>query len=136
MAFVLDASVTIAFCLSDEADPYANRVLERLRATSALVPAIWQLEVANVLLAAERRRRLAEADTARLLKLLAGLPIRMDVDWARVGWAPVLHIAREYNLSSYDATYLELAMREGLPLATSDRQLGAAAVAAGVAIFN
>ena len=130
--FVLDCSVSMAWCFEDECDQYADAVLGALGQTEVFVPAIWPLEVANVLLAAERRKRLKKADTARFVELLGGLPI--VVEWMNTenALSRVLANGREYRLSSYDAAYLELAIREGAPLATVDRRLGEAAQTAGV----
>lgn len=80
MAFVVDASVVLAWCFEDEANPYTESVLDRLQQTEAVVPAIWPLEVANVLPMAECRQRLTEAQTARLVQLLWGLPITIDTE--------------------------------------------------------
>jgi len=134
--FVVDNSVVMAWCFKDESDPYADQVLESLSTSSALVPAIWPLEVVNVLLAAERRNRLVEADSIRFISLLNRLPIRVEplppVESLMGGLLPV---ARKYGLSSYDASYLHLAMRHGLALATRDEKLKAAAKKAKVALW-
>ena len=133
---VLDCSVAMSWCFEDEADAYSDGVLSTLPAAEALVPAIWPLEVVNVLVAAERRRRLSEADSARFVELLGGLPIFVeDLPFARAA-GPVLGLARRVGLSSYDAAYLELAMRSGLPLATRDDRLRRAARACGTALFG
>ena len=132
MAFVVDASVALAWCFEDEANPYAESVLDRLQQTEAVVPAIWPLEVGNVLLIAERRQRLTEAQTARLVQLLRGLPITIDTEGLTQALGPTLSLGREYGLSAYDTSYLELAMRQGLSLATQDVDLREAAVRAGV----
>lgn len=136
MAFVLDASVTLGWCFRDEENAYAHRVLRRLPDDSAVVPAIWLLEVANGLLLAERRGRLSIADVAQVHDALVGLPI----DWQDLTLeqvlGPVLDLARAHRLSAYDAAYLELAMREGLPLATQDEALRAAAESVGVPLLQ
>jgi predicted nucleic acid-binding protein len=135
--FVVDTSVVMAWCFKDVGTPYADRVLESLTASSALVPPIWPLEVVNVLLAAERRKRLAEADSLRFITLLNQLPIRVEPPPPTESlMAGILPIARKYGLSSYDASYLHLAMRNGLPLATSDQKLKAAATKAKVAMWT
>lgn len=132
---VLDCSVTMAWCFEDQADPMTDRVLDSLDQREGLVPCIWPLEVANVLLVAERHARLAEADSAWFLDLLAALPILVeDVSLAGATGA-VLSAARQVELSSYDAAYLELAMRSGALLATRDQSLGRAARQAGVELF-
>lgn len=136
MAFVLDASVTLAWCFENEATPYTEAVLERLGDTEALVPAIWPLEVANVLLVGERRKRLTEADTAHFVELLATLPITVEEEGLTEALGPVLALAREQGLSANDASYLELAARRGLSLATQDRRLSLAATRVGVPLVS
>jgi predicted nucleic acid-binding protein len=130
--FVLDCSMTMAWCFEDEADAAADVVLDSLVDSEAWAPSIWPLEVANVLLVAERRGRLRPADSARFLQLLGGLPVTVEEPSRPRVQGPVLELARRTGLSSYDATYLELAMRLGAPLATRDRALRAAAIADGV----
>jgi predicted nucleic acid-binding protein len=129
---VLDASVASAWCFEDQATPAAEAVLDRLSDDAASVPPIWELEVANVLLVAERRGRLSEASATRFLDLLRRLPI--VVDEAQDLWV-VMAAGRRHGLSSYDATYLVLAERLGAPLATLDHGLAQAATAAGVPLL-
>jgi predicted nucleic acid-binding protein len=136
MAFVLDASVALAWHFEDEASAYADRVLERLREDDALVPAIWPLEVANGLLAAERRSRLSPADVAAAQGVLSDLPITVNTQTLAEALGSVLDLARAQGLSAYDAAYLDLAMREGLALATQDDDLRAAATRVGVALID
>ena len=134
--FVVDNSVVMAWCFEDEASTYTEGVLDQLRQTQALVPAIWPLEVANVVLIAERRDRLNEAQTAHFAQLLQTLPILVEeVDVGRI-LGPVLAVGRAHRLSAYDAAYLELAARQGLPLATQDTRLRKAAGSAGVAVLQ
>ena len=132
MAFVIDASVTMAWCFEDEASDEADAVLGRLLEEGALAPGLWSLDVANVLIVAERRKRITEAQSSRFLKLLADLPIHLDVN--QPSSAAVASIARRHGISAYDAAYLELAEQRGLPLATLDSHLGAAALSAGVGL--
>ena len=136
MTFVLDCSVTMAWCFDDEADRYTNAVLESLANEDVIAPAIWPLEVSNVLLVAERRRRLDRADTERFLDLVGSLPIAVEELGFRRATGDVLGRAREFGLSAYDGAYLELAMRAGLSLATRDRGLRAASRKAGVPLFD
>lgn len=133
---VVDNSVVMAWCFGDVGGPYAEQVLEALADQEALVPAIWPLEVANVLVAAERRRRLTAADSARFLDLLGKLPITVLQEPPERTFGPILSLARETGLSSYDASYLDLAMREGLPLATLDEALAKTARSQGVGLFK
>jgi predicted nucleic acid-binding protein len=134
--FVLDTSVAVSWFFEDEAGEYTNAVLESLTEWEAVVPSLWPLEVANVLLVAERRRRCSEAEAVRFIELLESLPIATDDDTARCALHGAYQLAREYALTAYDAAYLELAMRLGAPLATLDRQLAEAAAKAGVTIFR
>ena len=134
--FVLDGSVTMAWGFEDEADDYAAAILERMPALQAHVPSLWPLEVANALLVGERRRRITPADTTRFLAILGALPITVDEETVAHAWADTMHLARAHNLSAYDAAYLELALRRGLPLATLDGKLKAAATAVGVSLYE
>ena len=116
--FVLDGSVTMVWGFEDEADEYAEAILERMPDLQAHVPSLWPLEVANALLVGERRRRITSAETARFLAILGAFPITVDDQTIAHTWTDTMHLARAHNLSSYDAAYLELAIRLGLPLAT------------------
>lgn len=131
--FVLDASVAVAWCFEDEADAKSERVLDLLSAGGeALVPSIWPLEVANALLVAERRGRIAMAQVTALLQRIAGLPISVDAADTRRAFEQILPLARQQNLTQYDAAYLELAMRRGVALATLEERLRKAAGDVGV----
>lgn len=121
--FVVDNSVVMAWCFADEGGDYAIRVLDKLESAEALVPGIWPLEVGNVLLVAERRRRLSGADSVRFIALLNDLPILIEKESPDRMMKEIFFLAREYGLSTYDASYLDLAMRKGLPLATLDSSL-------------
>lgn len=136
MRFVLDCSVTMGWCFEDEADEYAEAVLERLAGGTGLVPALWPLEVANVLLGAERRRRVTEAHAARFLELLGQLPIAVADGPEITRMGALLALGRAHGLSAYDAAYLDLALREAVPLATRDAALAAAARKVGVALLG
>lgn len=129
---VLDASITLAWCFEDEHSETAERVLARVQADGALVPPLWQSEVVNVLVVAERRGRITGADTAHFLGLFDRLPIE-PVDH-EPPMAQIAAVAREHGLSAYDATYLVTALIHGHDLATADRKLGEAARAAGVTV--
>ena len=132
--FVVDNSVVMAWCFEDEAGKYADAVLERLTVAEAMVPAIWPLEVGNVLLVAERRRRLRRADSERFIALLRQLPIVVEQEDARRALGDVMALARDVRLSTYDASYLNVALRHGLPIATMDRDLRKAARRCHVAV--
>lgn len=129
---VLDCSVALTWCFDDEASAEGDAVLDRVRDEGALVPALWHLEVANVLVQAERRKRLTRDELATFLALLAQLPIMIDDETARRAWHEISDIARSEGLSAYDAAYLELAARRALPLATKDRALSDAAARLGI----
>lgn len=128
----MDASVALSWFLSDESDVYADSVLGKLTNHEAVVPGLWYLEISNALTLLERRGRIKEAETTRILSLERGLPIEIDDTPVTEIVDGVLSLARRFKLSAYDATYLELALRLGLPLATLDRTLKAAAKGAGV----
>ena len=128
-SFVLDASVALAWCFDDESTPAAWALLDRLRTTPAHVPALWTLEIGNILLGAEKRQRITQARTVAFLGILGDLDLRVDPDLPGRAVRDVLPLARERRLTTYDATYLELAMRLGLPLATKDKALARAAAA-------
>ena len=128
MPFVLDASIPACWALQDEEDPRADTAFARIRSDEAVVPSLWWFEIRNILVVNERRKRITESDTGVFLRDLAGLRVRVD-------WEPeesvVLSLARTHRLSIYDASYLELALRQAIPLATLDAQLTAAARAEG-----
>ena len=124
MPFVLDASVTAAWLLPDETDPITESVLELLSKDYAFVPAIWWYEIRNIMIIGERRKRLRPADTSRLLSALSKHPIILDSGPAE---AEVLRLARDHQMTIYDAVYVELAARRQLPLATLDYRMAAAA---------
>jgi predicted nucleic acid-binding protein len=131
--FVLDASITLSWYFADEADAAADRAFSCLGADGAVVPALWWFEVRNALLTSERRGRLKAAQTAEILAHLVTLPILLD---RSPGSGTILVLARTHRLTVYDAAYLELASRLGLPLATLDRPLALAARAAAVALLD
>jgi predicted nucleic acid-binding protein len=131
MAFVLDASITACWAFQDEDHPDARLAFHQMRSEEAVVPCLWWFEVRNTLVVNEHRRRIAESETAAFLLSLSRLRIRID---RTPDEGAVLRLARTHRLSVYDAAYLELAQREGLPLATLDADLKKAAAGEGVAI--
>ncbi|AFZ31107.1 PilT domain-containing protein [Gloeocapsa sp. PCC 7428] len=135
--FVLDCSVTMSWCLIDETNSYADAVLNSFNTdgVEALTPQLWSLEVANVLLVAERRGRITQAQTTRVITLLQALPIVIDLQTAQRAMGDTLALGRSLIISAYDAAYLELAMREGLPLATIDERLAKVANSCGVQTY-
>lgn len=132
---VIDNSVVMAWCFLDEGGVRADSILERLELGTAFVPAVWPLEVGNVLLVAERHRRLGEGASTRFLALLSELPIIVDPEPPERMFKEILALARQQKISTYDASYLDLAMRRGLPLATLDGKLKKAAQKCGVPLF-
>ncbi len=131
--FVLDCSVAIAWCFDDEATPRTDEIQDSFATgAAALIPSLWHLEISNVFLAAERRERITKADTVRFIALLSKLPITVDEDTSVRSFGEILMLGRSCSLSAYDSAYLELAIRKGLPLATNDKQLRAAAEGMGV----
>ncbi|MFZ5453787.1 MAG: type II toxin-antitoxin system VapC family toxin [Thermodesulfobacteriota bacterium] len=135
-AFVLDASVTIAWAVTDEDDPYSNLVLEAMVQHRVLAPALWLWEVGNSLVTAERRGRLTKEETAKFLATLRDLSIKVEPEPAAYLLEELVALARMYQLSVYDAAYLHLAMYQGCPLATIDEALRQAAGQAGVPLFG
>lgn len=133
---VVDASVVLAWCFEDEGSPAADETLDRLAEEGAVAPAIWPFEVANALRTAERRGRLDLADLARLRGLLEALPIDVEPADLPTTLGEVLDLARTLELTAYDAAYLALAARGGLPLATIDDGLRRAARTAGVGLVG
>ena len=134
--FVLDNSITMAWIFEDETDAYAEAVLRRIATHRAIVPSLWPLEVINALIGGERRKRIAEAKISRWINVLTGLPINIDDETNVRAWNETLNLARGHKLSSYDAAYLELAIRRDLPLATIDKDLRNAANAVGETLFE
>jgi predicted nucleic acid-binding protein len=135
-SFVVDNSVVMSWCFKDETNQYADAVLDRLCEATAFVPSIWPLEVVNVLLVAERKRRLSEADSVRFITLLSQLPIVVEHERPERIMKDLLALARVNNLSSYDASYLDLSMRKGFPIATLDIRLIEAARKTDVPILT
>jgi predicted nucleic acid-binding protein len=135
-AFVLDASVTLSWYFEDEASEAADRLLERLDTETAAVPPLWHLEIANVIANAERRGRVTSARSAEFIAQLECLMITVDEETTLRVLGGVLALARAERLTAYDASYLELAMRLGVPLASKDRDLCDAAERVGVAVIR
>ena len=137
MEWVVDSSIALAWGLPDETSKEADRFLSRISMRSVLwVPALWWYEMANALLMAQRRKRLGEAERIRLMELYRRLPIRTDVMLDSDTVWRLQTLAAEYNLSAYDAAYLELAQRRSLGLATVDRSLRTAAERAGMKVTS
>jgi predicted nucleic acid-binding protein len=135
VTFVLDNSVALAWCFQDEQTPEILALLDRTAESGALAPLLWPLEAQNGLLAAERRRRLTPEQRSLLANALRDLPITLDEETAPRAWTETIRLAERFALSVYDATYLELAHRRRLPLATLDRPLRSAATALAIPLL-
>ena len=133
MNLVLDCSIVMAWCFEDEATEFTDSLLDLLIEGNAKVPSIWPLEVANVLAISERKGRTNQAKITQFLQLLNDLPITVDTKTGEKAFTDVLTLARTNRLTCYDAAYLELALREGLPFATLDEGLKRVALKLGVA---
>lgn len=136
--FVLDNSVVMRWLLespkaSDQ--KYAENVLKSLSEQDAVVPNLWHLEAGNVVLGAEKRGEVTIGETEKFINQLENLPIHVDAMTAHQAFSRTINLARTYKLSSYDASYLELAIREGIPIATLDKSLRKAAKKADVDLF-
>lgn len=136
MRFVLDCSATMPWILRNDKTGYSENILRRLSQDTAIVPWLWYLEVGNVLLSAERKKRLKPAESERFLNWLTDLPIQMDEETPVFYFNRVLGLAREGSLSFYYGVYLELALRRGVTLATLDGALGRAAADLGVDVLG
>ena len=133
---VIDASLTLAWYFADERTSETDEVLDRVADGGAVVPGLWRLEVANGFQTAIRRLRIDARYRDASLGELAQLPISIDADTSSHAWTTTLRLSQRFRLSMYDAAYLELAERRGLPLATLDRDLRKAAPALGVALLG
>lgn len=133
MPFVLDASITACWAFDDEDHPVAALALERIRSDEAIAPALWWFEVRNTLIVNERRGRLSAADTAIFLRELSRFGVTIDREPQE---AVILTFARQHRLTVYDVSYLELAQREAIPLASLDHDLRKAAGVLGVALID
>ena len=132
MPFVLDASLVLAWSFDDEPEPASAFSFELLARDQAIVRSIWSVEIANALMVAERVGRVTRSDVTRLVSMAREFRLEVELTMTQLALAPVLDVVRDYGLTAYDASYLELVMRRGLPLASLDRRLRAAAESAGV----
>ena|ERR1051326_4585142 len=133
----MDGSITMAWCFEDEKTSYTESILDSVAAGAmAEVPALWPYEVLNVLVTAQRRQRMTQAQALRFWRELQSLSIRIDENSILHRSSDLMSLAGQYQLTAYDAAYLELALREGLPLATLDENLKKAAKTAGVPVAH
>ena len=135
-SFIIDCSITLSWHFPDEATPASSEILDRLESETALVPALWFLEVTNVLATAERRKRATAAKSTEFLTRLEDLEIEVDDEASGRAFAELLPLCRSHELTSYDAAYLELALRRRLPLATLDDDLRLAAKRLGIEVLG
>jgi predicted nucleic acid-binding protein len=132
-ALVIDSSIAAAWCFPDERTDYANRVLWAVSALEAVAPRLWAYEVRNSVLMGVRRKRITRADAQEFFESIKGLRLRLADP---VSYDGVFTLADRHGLTVYDAAYLDLALREGLPLASLDNALCKAAGNSGVALFQ
>jgi predicted nucleic acid-binding protein len=133
MPFVVDASVAACWLLPDETDHRADAAFDRFPTDTAFAPSLWWFEMRNIFLLSERRGRLNSVRTEQLLSLLNNLPIQID---RHTNETDLMTLARRHKLTAYGAAYLELALRQNLPLATLDAALMRAAKAEGVEVIG
>jgi len=133
VSIVVDTSISLAWVFTDEGSATTEALLDRVRDEGGVVPALWEYEVCNALLSAVRRGRLSQASAIHLMTLLRSINLRVDrtpLDMARV-----MSLAATHSLSAYDAAYLDLAIINGLPLATLDQPLAQAATKFGIDVL-
>ena len=136
MSLVLDSSATLAWVYSDVSTKPIRHVFDQVSENGAWVPGLWKLEVANILEMGVRRGRHDAAFRDSTLADLALLPISVDTETDRQAWGATLQLSDRHQLTLYDAAYLELALRRGLPLASLDAELRGAAQAEGVVVLG
>jgi predicted nucleic acid-binding protein len=135
-AFIIDCSITMAWCFADEATPKTTKILDRLGEETALVPPLWFLETTNVLAMAEKRKRITAAESDTFLALLQTFDFEIDEVGTDRMLTHILPLCRTHKLTSYDAVYLDLAVRRGLPLASLDEDLRREAKTLGVPLLG
>jgi predicted nucleic acid-binding protein len=132
---VIDASVTLSWVYTDEHSAASDALLARVADRGAVVPQLWHLEIASALQNGIKRKRIDAAYRDSAIQQLLGLPIETDPDTNDFAWTTTLHLSDIHQISVYDASYLEVALRRGLPLATRDDQLATAAASAGAILL-
>jgi predicted nucleic acid-binding protein len=136
MSFVLDSSVTLAWCFEDERTDATDALLRHMAVAGAVAPVLWPLEVLNGLAMAVRRQRIDAAQRQRLAESLHELPVTIDDETVPQAWGATDALAMRFGLTVHDAAYLELAQRLDLPLPTLDQPVRAAAGSLGVAVLG
>jgi predicted nucleic acid-binding protein len=134
--FIVDCSLTMSWCFPEEATDASSAIQDRMAHETAIVPMHWFLEVANVLAMAEKKKRITHAKSAEFLTLLEDLEIEADGEAAGRAFSHILALSRSHGLTSYDATYLDLALRKRLPLASLDDELRSAAKKTGIQVLG
>jgi predicted nucleic acid-binding protein len=135
MSWIVDCSVAMTWCFEDQADARTEVLLDRTEIEPFVVPLHWSLEVTNVLRTAVKRGRLTESQSTKKAAALMSLPMRFDLLTHQVAFTTTFQLAQKYNLTSYDAAYLELAIRLGAALATNDESLIIAAKKTGISLI-
>ena len=133
---ILDCSVTASWFIPDEFSKNSLNIKDKIREKGAIVPTIWSLEVGNVLLISERRKRITKEQRQKALYILKDLPIKTDELTFKNAWFETIELAEKYNLTLYDACYLELSLRCNSKLATFDNNLKQAAKLTGVSLLE
>ena len=136
MSVVIDSSITLAWFFEDERTAAADDVLRQVTESGAVAPSLWKLEVANALQASIRRKRIDAAFRDASIADLRSLDVAIDAETDRQAWTATLQLAERWGLTLYDAAYLELAQRLGLPLATLDQELRAAGRGLGLTLLG
>lgn len=135
--FVVDASVALCWYFERQKTPYTEAIFDRLAGgDEALVPALWPLEMVNSLVVAARQKTITLAQLDSFVADLKDLPVAVDFGGVGRSYSSILRLCRQHQLSSYDAAYLDLAQIEGVPLATLDNNLRAAARASAVELLK
>jgi len=132
---VIDASVTLSWVFTDEHSGVSDALLAQITERGAIVPQLWRLEIASALQNGLKRKRIVTSYRDFTIQKLLSLPIETDPDTNDHAWTTTLHLAALHGITVYDASYLELALRRGLPLATRDQQLAIAAASAGAILL-
>ena len=136
MTFIVDSSVALSWCFEEERTPATTALLQWVGETGAVAPQHWPLEALNGLMMAERRNRVDAERRRRLARFLSDLPITLDAETSVQVWTATQDLAELHRLTVYDAAYLELALRQNLPLASLDGPLRAAGAARGVPLLG
>ena len=135
MIGVIDASIALSWFLQAEQSPASDRLFAKVAEEGAVVPSLWRLEIANALQVAVRSKRTDQAYRDGTIQRAGRLPIEVDLETDAHAWSRTLHLSERHNISVYDAAYLELALRRGVPLATRDQDLARAAHESGVTVL-